>query len=81
VLANPNAGSAALFGELSLSSNVPIYGFSVTAPTPNQILNLDNLTFTVADVPEPQDAALFGAGLGMLGLGLRRRMRGKKKAA
>jgi len=80
VLANPNAGSTPLFGELSLSSNLPIYGFSVTAPTPGQILNLDNLRFTVAEVPEPQDAALFGAGLGMLGLGLRRRMRGKGKA-
>jgi hypothetical protein len=81
VLANPRSGSAALFGELSLRSNLPIYGFSVTAPTPSQILNLDNLRYTVADVPEPQDAALFGAGLALVGLGLRRRTGRKGPAA
>jgi hypothetical protein len=81
VLANPNSGSTPLFGQLSLSSNVPIYGFSVTAPTTNEILNLDNLTFTVADVPEPRDAALFGAGLAILGLSLRRGTGREGKAA
>jgi hypothetical protein len=74
-LGNPGAGSEFLRGEVGFASGTPIYGFSVTSTSPDYILNLDNLRFTVADVPEPQDAALFGAGLALLALGLRRRRR------
>lgn len=64
VLSNPNAGSAPLFGVLGLSSTDPIARFTVTGRKPNYILNLDNLRFTVAAVPEPSQRA--GLGLGLL---------------
>lgn len=65
-LLNPNAGSAPLFGQLSLQSLQPIYSFSVLPKNPNGILNLDNLQLTVAQVPELPQFAMFGLGLAML---------------
>lgn len=71
-LAHPNPGNERLRGVLSVSSATPIYGFAVLPVNPNHILNLDNLSLTTGDVPEPGQLALFGLGALMLA-GIRRR--------
>ncbi|MFK3740786.1 PEP-CTERM sorting domain-containing protein [Massilia sp. TN1-12] len=76
-LSNPQAGSTPLRGELSLTSNQLIYGFSVLPDNPNYILNLDNLLLTTsdtsADVPEPPSTALIALGLLLSTFSLRKR--------
>ena len=73
-LTNPLAGSAFLRGVLSVTSSELIFGFSILPNNPNYILNLDNLRLTTAEVPEPSQIALLGAGLALIA-GLRRRRR------
>lgn len=82
-LINPNAGAATLRGALTLTSLLPIYGFSVLPDDPRYILNLDNLVLTFADapatdVPEPPGAALFAFGMALAGFSLR--ARGRKQS-
>ena len=71
-LVNPNAGLEVLRGVLSVTSGELIYGFSILPTNPDYILNLDNLRLTTAEVPEPGQIALFGAGLALMA-GMRRR--------
>lgn len=73
VLNHPNAGSGFYFGTLSLTSSQRIYGFSVTADTPNHILNLDNMVLTTSPVPEPSQYMMMVAGLALLATRFKRR--------
>lgn len=71
-LVNPLAGINFLRGVLAVTSSELIYSFSILPNNPNYILNLDNLRLTTAEVPEPSQIALLGAGLALMA-GLRRR--------
>ncbi|MFZ6815224.1 PEP-CTERM sorting domain-containing protein [Undibacterium sp. Rencai35W] len=65
-LVNPNAGISFFSGLLSLSTAEPIFGFSILPTQANHILNLDNLSINVSDVPEPSQLMLFALGMLML---------------
>ncbi|WP_332855548.1 PEP-CTERM sorting domain-containing protein [Duganella sp. S19_KUP01_CR8] len=63
-------------GRLSISSNVPIYRFSILPPASNEILNLDNMVLTTtAPVPEPSQYAMLLAGVLLTAGWARRRSR------
>ena len=49
----------ALRGILSLTTAAPIHSFSILPNHSNDILGLDNLRLTTAEVPEPGQWALF----------------------
>lgn len=75
VLQNPKQGYEALFGNMSVSTSIPIYSFSVLPEVSNYILNLDNLTLTVSAVPEPHQYLLLALGLTMVAGAARRERR------
>jgi len=59
-------GSTWMSGTLAVTTAEPIARFSVLPPLADDILNLDNLVLTTADVPEPPQLIIFGLGLLLL---------------